>query len=132
MDQWQRVVAEMLEEMAQEVEHFFAEIIEVVDILADTAEDVAEEAHKAIATELERAFPFLSTNQPWIEFWDFEDPEDYDMYGVEPLSEQPAACRGCQHFHGQVYGGTTLICAMHPYGPEAEQCLDWDGLHPNS
>lgn len=39
--------------------------------------------------------------------------------------QRPAACHGCAHYHGRIYGGTLLICAMHPYGVEDEQCLDW-------
>ena len=38
---------------------------------------------------------------------------------------QPEACRGCQHYYGRVDGGYQLICAMHPYGPEADRCEDW-------
>jgi hypothetical protein len=37
----------------------------------------------------------------------------------------PAACQGCCHYHGQVYGGNLLVCAMHPYGVEEEVCSDW-------
>jgi hypothetical protein len=38
---------------------------------------------------------------------------------------RPAACLGCCHYHGQTYGGTRLICAMHPYGTDDEHCVDW-------
>lgn len=43
------------------------------------------------------------------------------------LEEPPmlAACRGCCHYHGQTYGGTRLVCGMHPYGVEEETCPDW-------
>lgn len=37
----------------------------------------------------------------------------------------PRACRGCQHYHGRVYGGHQLICGMHPYGVEGDYCDDW-------
>jgi hypothetical protein len=43
-----------------------------------------------------------------------------------PRPQRPRACRGCQHYHGAAYGGTPLICALHPYGPEAEDCADWN------
>jgi hypothetical protein len=36
----------------------------------------------------------------------------------------PSICQGCQHYHGQVYGGTLLVCAMHPYGAEDDHCPD--------
>lgn len=37
----------------------------------------------------------------------------------------PPACKGCCHYHGQTYGGNLLVCAMHPYGADGEQCSDW-------
>lgn len=36
----------------------------------------------------------------------------------------PRVCRGCCHYHGQSYGGERLICAMHPYGVDQEECGD--------
>lgn len=36
----------------------------------------------------------------------------------------PTACRGCNYFHGEQYRGVTLICAIHPYGVESENCPD--------
>ncbi|MCU0525817.1 MAG: hypothetical protein MUF72_13425 [Elainella sp. Prado103] len=38
----------------------------------------------------------------------------------------PETCQGCCHYHGQVYGGNRLICAMHPYGVEEDRCPDWE------
>jgi hypothetical protein len=36
----------------------------------------------------------------------------------------PKVCRGCCHYHGHSYGGERLICAMHPYGVDQEECGD--------
>lgn len=44
--------------------------------------------------------------------------------------QRPAACQGCVHYHGRAYGGTMLICAMHPYGANEDHCLDWSGSLP--
>lgn len=43
------------------------------------------------------------------------------------LEEPPtsSACRGCRHYHGQTYGGTLLVCGMHPFGVEEDACPDW-------
>ncbi len=41
-------------------------------------------------------------------------------------SNRPVACRGCQHYHGQSYGGNLFICGMHPYGVESDTCPDWE------
>lgn len=44
-----------------------------------------------------------------------------------PQPQQPKACQGCIHYHGRVYGGSMLVCAMHPYGVEGDRCSDWQG-----
>jgi hypothetical protein len=36
----------------------------------------------------------------------------------------PEVCRGCRHYHGHSYGGEQLICAMHPYGVDHDECGD--------
>jgi hypothetical protein len=36
----------------------------------------------------------------------------------------PKVCQGCCHYHGHSYGGERLICAMHPYGVDQEECGD--------
>lgn len=47
------------------------------------------------------------------------------------LPQQPSVCRGCCHYHGKMYGGNLLVCAMHPYGADGDQCHDWEGHnHP--
>jgi hypothetical protein len=40
--------------------------------------------------------------------------------------QQPEVCKGCMHYHGRVYGGNLLVCAMYPYGTESDQCGDWE------
>lgn len=46
------------------------------------------------------------------------------VYTSQPVV--PAACQGCKHYHGQTYGASRLICGMHPYGPDADTCPDWE------
>jgi hypothetical protein len=36
------------------------------------------------------------------------------------------ACQNCQHYHGETYNDTLLVCAMHPYGCKSEICPDWE------
>jgi len=45
---------------------------------------------------------------------------------------QPSPCKGCKHFHGIIYNSVQIVCAMHPYGIEGEQCPDWEGDLPSS
>lgn len=43
----------------------------------------------------------------------------------KPEPETPIACQGCDHYHGVSYDDDPLVCAMHPYGPDGEQCSDF-------
>ncbi len=40
------------------------------------------------------------------------------------LDRIPKPCLGCRYYHGESYNGNSLICAVHPSGPEAENCRD--------
>jgi len=48
----------------------------------------------------------------------------------DSILTSPYACKGCRHFHGQTYfgekGASTLICGMHPYGWQHENCPDYE------
>jgi hypothetical protein len=37
----------------------------------------------------------------------------------------PSACRGCSNYDGEFYEGNQLICAIHPYGWNDENCPDF-------
>lgn len=50
---------------------------------------------------------------------------------VEPIVRSQPACVGCRHYYGQAHGGNMLVCAMHPYGPDAEECPDYESFWPN-
>ncbi|MBR8839043.1 MAG: hypothetical protein DSM106950_34840 [Stigonema ocellatum SAG 48.90 = DSM 106950] len=47
---------------------------------------------------------------------------------VRDSCPKPATCVGCKHFHGVIYNDTQLICGMHPYGCEGDQCPDWESI----
>jgi hypothetical protein len=51
----------------------------------------------------------------------------YDIYYLEATSQHQPACVGCRHYHGRVYNGNLLVCAMHPTGQQDGQCSDWEG-----
>ncbi|MGG6297867.1 hypothetical protein ACQ4M4_26030 [Leptolyngbya sp. AN02str] len=83
-----------------------------------------------------RSLREVSITVDWQE-WESEQSEPYDF--VELLLQslerdryeelkQPAICRGCIHYHGQVYVGgkgvNWLCCGLHPNGPTGEQCGD--------
>lgn len=35
-------------------------------------------------------------------------------------------CLTCRNHHGGVEGGNWLCCAIHPHGPDADSCGDWE------
>lgn len=53
-------------------------------------------------------------------------PSSEDIAKLFGVSSTPPVCRRCRNYQGVRYGHDLLHCAMHPYGPESEQCEDWE------
>ncbi|RCJ25710.1 hypothetical protein A6S26_15335 [Nostoc sp. ATCC 43529] len=129
MEQWQKDLIEIVETVADEVERFFLGMGEIVDTFFELTEEITEQVHSNIITEVDQYLQDLA--EPMMEaYWDLEEVVgDIDPgfpYSVEPTAEKNPACIGCIHYHGQVYGGNLLVCAMHPHGYEDESCPDWE------
>ncbi|AFZ29623.1 hypothetical protein ABN584_00970 [Gloeocapsa sp. BRSZ] len=129
MEKWQKDFFEMLETVADEVERFFQGVSEVVDSVFEISEEITEQVHYTIATEIDQYLNDLA--DPLLEvYWDLEEfvgeAEHSFPYEVEPSLEKNAACIGCRYYHGQVYSGNLLVCAMHPYGWDDNNCPDWE------
>ena len=116
------------QELTEEVTEIVDELLEVPEELLREAEEFGEQLNQIILTEVEQFF------QEFIDpVFEFElevnerttEPDLFVNY-VEPSAEQYAACVGCKHYHGYVYGGNLLVCGMHPYGWDAGDCPDWD------
>lgn len=134
MEEWQKDFFEMLETASREVEKFFEEVgeevAEMVDGFVELSEELAEEVQNNIFNGFEQFFNQLV--EPVIEIHielEQEEISQQDMFWQysEPTAEKNPACRGCQHYHGQYYGGNLLVCGMHPYGWDGENCPDWEG-----
>ncbi len=129
MEKWQKDFFEILETVADEVEHFFLGVSETVDSFFDLTEEIAEQVQNTLVTELDQYFNELA--EPIFEvYWELEEVMgEVDQpfpYPVEPTAQTHPACIGCRNYHGQVYGGNILVCGMHPYGWEDENCPDWE------
>jgi len=129
MEKWQKDFVEIVETVADEVEHFFLGVTEMVDSFFDLTEEITEQVQSTIVTELDQYFNELA--EPIFEvYWELEEVlGEVDQpfpYPVEPTSQTHPACIGCRNYHGQVYGGNILVCGMHPYGWEDENCPDWE------
>lgn len=120
--EWQKDFFNMLEAIAYEVEQFFLEV-------ADVVESVAEEVQSTIGADIDQYLQdmFEPLAEIYAELEEIaNDTDTVFTYPVEPTPEQHPACMGCRHYHGQAYGGTLFVCAMHPYGCEDQTCPDWE------
>jgi hypothetical protein len=129
MEEWQKDLLDMIETVADEVERFFLGMNDMVDAFFELTEELSEQVQTSLASEVDQFFQDLA--EPLLEvYWELEDVVgDVDPgfpYAVEATPEQNPACIGCKNYHGQVYGGNLLVCAMHPNGREEENCPDWE------
>ncbi|MCW6038334.1 hypothetical protein K4A83_18945 [Spirulina subsalsa FACHB-351] len=132
MEDWSKEFWEMFDTVTQEVEQFVNEVGELAEAIALEVQDVVE-------TELDQWFesfvtPLLFPFDPPPDWEEFPNPELEMLFTeqVQPSLEAHPACIGCHHYHGQVYNGTLLVCAMHPYGSDSPTCPDWDGNPPQT
>ncbi|GCL43665.1 hypothetical protein NIES80_33830 [Dolichospermum planctonicum] len=138
MEQWQKDLIDMIENVADEVEQFFLGMNDMVDAFFEFAEEITEEVQSTYVADIDN-FARLHEQflqelaEPILEiYWELEDiniTEDVDPgfpYAVEATIKKNAACIGCSHYHGQVYGGNLLVCAMHPHGWDDQNCPDWE------
>jgi hypothetical protein len=153
MEDWSKPISEILSGLYQEAERVVEDITATIDACAkitetltqqiqddmtrdevnlfSTLEDLAEQLLQPIDTLVESFARAVTTESSWDDFWELGGGASIygDFYDVQPMLEYPRACQGCQHFHGQVYrGNNALVCAMHPYGPQGETCLDWEAV----
>ena len=148
MEGWQEDWSKALESVANEFEQFFQnvgrEISEFTDTLLEFSEEIADELEQSIVPKLDQIDHHMAE---WLDpvlqaILGVETTIDRAVepvtHTVEPWLNQHSVCIGCRHYHGQMYGGNLLICAMHPYGVDegVETCPDkelvsWSFPTPN-
>ncbi|MBW3586741.1 MAG: hypothetical protein KY448_13130 [Cyanobacteria bacterium 0813] len=140
MEDWSKDFFGVMENAVSEVEHFFSDIseefVEMLDVLAKMSEEFTEQVQNNLINDIDGYFNefdglFNEFIEPIIEICRDFDPQldeiDLSMVTyVDPSATQQPACRGCRNYHGQVYGGNLLVCAMYPTGVESESCADWE------
>jgi hypothetical protein len=140
MEDWQNKLFAVLETTAVEIDHFFREVGEAIEDVAEeigeTIEDINDQLQDTVFLEIDRYLNELFSSA--INFENDLDSEDlfneelnHDLDLLRNPKIQPdlvnhPACVGCHHYHGQVYGGNLLVCGMHPYGWDGENCPDWE------
>jgi hypothetical protein len=99
------LVCQGCETLVKEIEDVTAEVEVALDFYLEPVLDWLGEVEEIIA---DGSRPFVQT--------------------VTPALQDHPVCVGCSHYHGEVYGGNVLVCAMHPYGVEEKSCPDWTSV----
>lgn len=141
MEDWSKGFFEVMENAASEVEHFFNDVsdefVEMLDVLAKLSEEFTALVQNNLINDIDGYFTefdglFHEFIEPIIQVCEefdggFDEIDLSLVTYVDPSRTQQPACRGCRNYHGQVYGGNLLVCAMHPTGVESdESCPDWE------
>jgi hypothetical protein len=137
MDDWQKdwmkafdLLAEGVDQLCQDVAK---EVENAVEGFADLSNEIFEQIEEAIAPNLDEWDQQMTewTDSVLQLFFDFET--DFNQSAepftqtLEPMLNEHPACVGCRNYHGYSYNGVPFVCAMHPYGWEADEaCPDWD------
>jgi len=153
MDNWEKFLNNLLGDNKQEFDSFVEQLAQ--DWQKSTSQ--LEENLNNFATEIENVFT-EELSQFVIEFdtliEDFfriiidenfinQDDENgnnssygdfivwFEEQKIQPNSNTHPACIGCANYHGRVYNGNLLVCGMHPYGWDDENCPDWEAENKN-
>ncbi|MBW4649924.1 MAG: hypothetical protein KME06_14720 [Kastovskya adunca ATA6-11-RM4] len=124
MEEWPKSFLEIAEAVASEVEQFFQGVAEVVDAVADEVENAFGAEFDQYLQEMLEPISEIYSELEQIA----GEPDYYFVYPEEPTAQKNPACIGCCNYHGQVYEGNLLVCGMHPYGWDTEQCPDWESF----
>lgn len=138
MNEWQKDWFEIFDTIADQVEGFFLDmaldVTEALNGIVEFSEEVSSHLNSALVDEVEQSITVLVS--PILEAYfgiggAIEDITQPVTQTVEPMLKQHPVCAGCRHFHGQYYGETMLVCAMHPYGAGegAETCADKEAVN---
>ena len=144
MNDWHDEWWKQLQKTAAEVENFFAEVGEATELAVD---EIVDEVSDNLGTFLEQfqldifeevdsfiedLVDVIITTGDEIdaaisEEWENFSDEDFTIISYhQPSAQSHPACINCANYHGQVYNGNLLVCAMHPYGSDDNSCPDWE------
>lgn len=121
-DEWAEQVQDALE---PEIERLIDDLNHVIQPLEITITHQVDEVAEQLDTLIEPMVARLLDLDPWL------DRVSAPINSVvEPMLQDHPACVGCRNFYGQAHGGNTLVCAMHPFGPDEDRhCPDWEGFY---
>jgi hypothetical protein len=140
MDDWFEELNRAVDTMRQDLEMLFREAtdaaLEFTDSVMQVSEAVGEQMQTTLATEAEQMVELIIDQvDEWLApgyisldinlYWDPDMDEPW-VERVTPSASRHPACVGCKHYHGRVYDDNLLVCGMHPYGWDGEDCPDWE------
>ena len=144
MNDWHDEWWKQLQKTAAEVENFFTEVGEATELAVDEIVDEVSEnlgnfleqfqldIFEEVDSFIEDLVEVIITTGDEIdaaisEEWENFSDEDFTIISYhQPSAQSHPACINCVNYHGQVYNGNLLVCAMHPYGSDDNTCPDWE------
>ncbi|MEO1067762.1 MAG: hypothetical protein AAFW95_01375, partial [Cyanobacteria bacterium J06638_6] len=124
-DEWAEQVQEVVDPEIDRVVNELNQVLEPFQVSFNAQLD-------EVAHQLDEVLSPLVLGLSGLDQW-FEEASSPINSTIEPFLQNYPACVGCRNFCGQSYGGNTLVCAMHPFGPEEENhCADWESVWPQS
>lgn len=141
MNDWHDDWWKQLAKTATEVENFWAEVGEATELAVEEASEnlslLFEQFQADVVGELDNFVQnfvdvIITTSEEidasiFDEWEDFSDDNFTNISYHQPSAHSHPACINCVHYHGQAYNGNLLVCAMHPFGSEENDCPDWEG-----
>lgn len=149
MDEWFEATRQQFEAIGKAIEH---QVDETIDAALESSDRLAEQIDQAIAPTLEDLDKWETDIAKQVESWlpgaPVEAVEDFEHrldewtvqtgaavaealrpieQTIKPVLNQHQPCIGCRNYHGEAYGDNPdmLVCGIHPFGYDADQCPDW-------
>jgi hypothetical protein len=134
MNDWQKDLFSMIENIGTETERFFQDVQEIAETVVEEIADLVIFVSEEIEADFEDFWRFFLEPIDDQESWEIEEvieeiienPELSLNPKIEPTLDNHPACLNCRNYHGRVYNGVLLVCGMHPYGWMDENCPDWE------
>ncbi|HIK11779.1 MAG TPA: hypothetical protein IGS52_16205 [Oscillatoriaceae cyanobacterium M33_DOE_052] len=118
-------------------------LLELTDDVNEAVEGILRSSEETISELTRDLQDFLGEDMERF-FQEFIDPQLDYYVGVTDEEQEPEplpfvtyvaatpaknpACIGCENYHGYVYNGNLMVCGMHPYGWDGEECPDFLGM----
>ncbi len=129
---WQTDLRNAIDGFTQDVEALVDEIsrdaMGALDRFVELSDDFMDDLTATTRRELETPTPIANfLDRDLEEFLNsllrpFIDLSIEDVnYSNSSMPKAHVLCEKCENYHGQSYGGTQLVCGIHPYGPDVTQ-----------